>query len=367
MRARVLVPAASILLVSLAPAAQEQPDAAHKESMRLIETGRYVEAQALAVTAFHLMRATARPCDLAALLFDQGTAEQLLTQYKEAAATFEHANKLCGEATGASPRFRAGLLAALGEVHAVLGLFSEASRDLRAALRIVEALPEDGERLARVHESLGVLAARQGRPTEAERQLRLSIQALEAVLGASHPDVAAIELTLCHVLLRQNRGIEAFSLAENARGKFLSAHGPSHPDSIFAALSVAIAQTATAPALAESLLRETLAAWPGHLPQSHLTLVLLWSAIGAAQLAQGHSRDAVGSTAQALDVARNVLGSDAHETTRLMYSHAAALKAAGYRKESSTVRAKADRIRRSKGYSDPERYSIDIQSLQRHR
>lgn len=344
----------------LASALLAQPHAAHEESLRLIDAGKYAEARAHAALAFERMRSTAKPCELAGLLFDQGTAEQLLTQYQNAAATFARAQELCR-----APKFQAAVLAALGEAHAALGMFAEASRELRSAVEIAQSLPSADERLARVHESLGVLALRQGNQSNAERHLRQSIEFFEAALGSAHSDAATVELTLVGVLISQNRIAEALPLAESARRKLLALHGSSHPDSIFASLTAGIAMTQTTPALAESLLRQTLAAWPEHLPQHHLTVMHLWNAIGTAQRVQGHA--GAESIARALEIARAVTGPESEETMRTLYAYAQSLKAERRKKDAAAVLADARRIQRSKGYSDPGLYTTSIRSLQRRK
>ena len=275
--------------------------------------------------------------------------------------------ELCETGVSAPPRFVTAVLATLGQVHAELGMFSEASRELHSALQIAETLPAGDERRARVHESLGVLSLRQGLRSQAERHLRQSIEILQTAFGSSNSEVAAVELTLAGVLLQDNRASEAAALAREARGKLVATLGAAHPDSIFASVLFGAALAESAPLEAERLLREALAAWLARLPEKHLAVMSIWSALGDAQQALGRTREAVASSAKALEIAHAVTGQDSEQTMRSMYRYADSLKAAKRKKDSTAMLAAAERIRSSKGYSDPGRYSIDFQALRRRR
>jgi tetratricopeptide (TPR) repeat protein len=352
-----------IVSLILAAEAWAQAPSAHEQSIRLIEEGRYVAARDHAAAAIREAKASTPPCEVALLLFDQGTAEHLLVRYQEAADTFTHALDLCGKEATAPPRFRAALLAELGTVHAVLGMFGRASSELKSALEIAETLPRGEERVARVYESLGVLASRQGLVSQAERHFRNAIEILETVVGRTHPDVAAVQLTLAGILLQQDRVSEALPVAQSAHATLASRFGASHPDTIHAALTIAEARTANAPAEAESLLREALSAWPDYLPPNHGTAMRIWNAIGIAQLAQKRAKEAAKSIEHALEIARAVAGPDGAETMRIMYNYARCLKAAGRKKDYAAVLASANRIRSEKGYAELRPHTIDIRSF----
>lgn len=352
-----------IMSLILAAKAWAQTLPAHEQTIRLIEEGRYAAARDHADAAIREAPASTPRCQLAALLFDRGTAEHLLARHQEAAGTFTQALDLCGNEATAPPRFKVALLAELGTVHAVLGMFGRASGELKSALQVAETLPPTDERVARVHESLGVLANRQGMLSQAERHFRHAIEVLEIAVGRTHPDVATVQLSLAGVLLQQDRMFEALPLAQTAYNTLASRLGASHPDTIHAALTVAEARTEAAPAEAESLLREALAVWREHLPPTHGTAMRIWNALGIAQLAQQRTSDAAKSMEHALEIARVVAGADGEETMRIMYNYARCLKAAGRKKDYAAMLASADRIRSEKGYAEPRPHTIDIRSL----
>lgn len=337
----------------------------HQQVLRLIDEGNYVEARETAARAVRLSPAGSRPCELAALYFDQGVAEHLLAQFQEAAKTFASALELCGNMPAATPRFLAALLAELGEVHTVLGRFTDADRELHRALRLSETLPSAGDALARVYSGLGLLQHRQGLSAQAERNLERSIAILEATLGPRHPDVAALQLTLAGMLLHQSRASEALPLAETARRTLLSSRGAAHPDTLFASMTLAVTKTDTAPAEAEALLWRALSDWRSHLPENHPTVMNIWNGIGMAQLAQGRAGAAADSLARALEIARNVTAPEGEQIIRVMFNYARSLKAARRKKEAAAMFAAAGRMRRALGLADPPRYTIDIRSVRK--
>lgn len=335
----------------------------HKELLRLIDGGRFAEARVYAANAIRQAPATTRPCELAALYFDQGTAENSLNHYAAATESYGKARALCGSSPEAPPRFLVALLSARSVAQTSLGRFDEAAHDLRSALKIAEKFPAEDEELARVHQSLGMLARHQGLFAQAERHYRRSIGVYRAVLGASHPDVAMGELELVQVLLQQGRDSEALPVAIRVYEQLVSKRGAAHPDTLFALQTVAMAKMDRAPSEAESMLRDARAAWQSRFPENQWTQMQIWNALGVAQLAQGRAPEAADSFTRSLEIARAVAGSEAETTLLIMENYARSLKAAKRKKESASISAEVDRVRREKGFSPSQPHAIDIRSV----
>lgn len=332
---------------------------------QLLEQGRYVEARRAATDAIAAAApGGVDPCALAALHHLLGMAENSLGDYVAARTTLKRGVELCERQTPPSASVMTALLVALGEAYTSTGAFIEADRALRRALEIAETrLPPGHTRTATVLGAIGFLRFAQGQPGRAEASFRRLLVMLEKNLGPAHPNLASHQLTLASLLVSLGRMEEALPLIVHSRGVLVAARGRSHPDSVFANLSLAIARIGPAPAEAEALLHQTLDDWLTAQPARHATTAKLWNALAAAQFDQGKIDEAVTSAGHAVDIFRAASGPDHLHTVTAMYNQAHYLAAAKRKKESRLVKAEADRIRKEKGYREPVRHTVDIRSL----
>lgn len=353
-------------LVSLGAAVAQGPSP-QDELIGLVTRGHYPAAKQLAE---RLIEEASKPGSAAGVAYRAGlyellgTAENALQHYAEAQRALELGMKLCEQHRPPLTEQLVSMLVSLAESHVSRANVQEANRLLRRALATATAgLPPDHPRLASVLDALGLLHWVRGESARAEDYYRRAVDILEARLGPGNPDLAVQRIMLATILLSSNRQAEALALMQKSMSVLERTHGRSHPRTVFAGYNLGLAQLKNNPAEAERVFRASMAAWLESQPEKHTSMAKLLNALAGARLAQGDSVEALQLNARALEILRDVMGAEHPEVVSLMYDRAALLAAGKHKKEAAAMRAEADRIRRSAGYVDPGRHSVDIQSL----
>ena len=188
----------------------------------LTERGQYAEAQSKYEEALEILSQWSGPDDLPQVAALDGLGQVLRHQgrFEQAQQRFEQALTIRIAALGdrhpqvAHQRINLGnLLYKRDELAAADGQYEE-------ALEILSVLSSHREVKAQLHASLGVLRGRQGRHDEGERELRLAVDAWEALYGVSHPIVAKGRLSLGARLRHRGALQEAAEQYERARRAF---------------------------------------------------------------------------------------------------------------------------------------------------
>ncbi len=334
-------------------------------AIRLTNEGRYIEAHQ-EVTQL-IREADSRP---GAGLVYRAALYQLLGAIENSLGHFQKAERAVmtgleiSEREATPPSVLVALWVQLAESYTLRARYKEAKGALQHAFETAEAgLPADHPRRATVFDSFGFLALAEGQSSRAEAWFRRSLDLLEKKLGPSNPDVAHSALTLASILESTGRLAEAIPLIERSSRALRQAYGAGNPGEVFANLMVATAQLDSAPAEAERVLRDALAAWLTTQPEVHPTTSKLLNALGAARYRQGDLAEALALNGRALTIFTASLGPEHPQVVSAMYDRARLLAAAKRKKEAAALKKEADRIRVAKGYAEPGRHSIDIRSL----
>ncbi len=110
------------------------------------------------------------------------------------------------------------------------GNFSEAVKQLKAALEATKSFGPADLRLATTLNNLAVLYDEQGRYAEAEPLYKRALAIMEQALGPEHPDVATNLDNLASLYLFQGKYAEAEPLYKRLLAITEKALGPEHPD-----------------------------------------------------------------------------------------------------------------------------------------
>jgi tetratricopeptide (TPR) repeat protein len=283
---------------------------------------------------------------------------------KKAEAALSRGVQLRDHSAPAAPELAIALLVELADASLNHGHLDDANRVLRRAMGMASKdLLAGHPRFASVQHSLGVLFWAQGQLSRAEKAFRLSLTILEGSQGHDHPDVAAAAGGLAGLLTMTGRQAEAMPLFGRGKAIFDRLYGPAHPDAIGATFALGAALLKSAPDKAELLLRQAIANWGLSQPEQHPHMIKFLSALATSRYAQGDHREAGILNEQALQMSRDIFGTEHPHVIAQMYEHAQLLKATRRGKEAAALKREADRIRALRGYSEPDRHRIDILAL----
>ena len=352
-----------LILLFLATLSSQDPA---EEVIRLNRAGQYQEARKV------IQRLIDGPANFngayrVSLWLWLGTIENTLSHYQKAQEALETGLRIAEENELAAAEVRVSLLAALGEAHTSQGHFRDADRVLREARDLAERqLPAGHVRLASVYDGFAALHLARGQVSRAEASIRQALSILERHYGADHPIVAVQANALASLLIRMGRPALAIPIVEHSRRVLLDAYGPRHPDTILATYNMAAARIPSAPAAAEELLRAELAVWLESQPEQHTITVAFLMALAKTRSLQRDYAGAIGYSARALKLSRELWGPEHPQVVAEMESQAGLLKAAKRGKEAAALKKEANQIRERQGYPEPGQHTIDIQTLRPH-
>ena len=352
------------LYLSLVVAGSFYPQAMSPEQRRvldMINTGRHVQALE---ELNRLLPQTADAASRSELLGLLGVVENYFGHFEKARVALEEAIPLCERLRPPAWASQVSMMVSLAEAHTGLTRLPEAYQVLRRALAIAEdRLGPDHIRMAAVLDGLGVWYVAKGNWSRAEASVRRALAILAKGLGPDDRSVASETSALVYILIFTGRHGEALGLAERNTRTFARVLGPTHPDALQARWLEAAILVKTAPAAAEQILREVMAAWTSSQPERHPAYLGMLSALVVTREAQQDLGEAISLSERALVLARELLGPDHFNVVVHMYQHARLLEAGRRGKEATKLRKQAAGIRERNSYPSPNQHSIDIWTL----
>lgn len=327
----------------------------------LVDSGRHADARE---EIRRLLPQAAGPDSRSGLLGLLGAVENYLGHFEAARAALEEGIPLCEQLQPPAWEGQVSMLVSLAEAQTGLHLLPEAYQTLRRALSLSESrLGPDHLRTAGVLDGLGVWYVAQGNWSRAEASVRRALALLEKGLGPDDRSVASETSALVFILIATGRNDEALTLAGRNAKTFARVLGPIHPDTLQARWLEARLLVKTAPAQAEKILREVMAAWSASQPELHPSYLGMLGTLSQSREAQRDLREAVALSQRALDLGREVLGPEHLNVVLSMYQHARLLQAARRGKEATKLRKQADQLRTRHRYPLPGQHTVDIWTL----
>ncbi len=262
-----------------------------------------------------------------------------------------------------SPRARARLLRAMGELYHALGSFSQAEPLLVESRSILDA-PEwssDAERW-RSGVALGTLQLDQGSFEEARAHFANAADGFARSLGAEHHDTLSARVDLGLALHRLRRFDEAEEELARAQELLERAHGPGDREAISALNNRGLVQMQRG-AYVRAAEFFTLAheRFVGALGTDSPRAIICLGNLALAQQANGELDEAERIFGEAIALAERVFGTGHPETTRLLGQCGDLLLALGRFDEAvELMRDALDRTREQRGLVGPESLQLAV-------
>jgi tetratricopeptide (TPR) repeat protein len=246
--------------------------ALHARGARLLQAGRYREAEALLRKAIAVGERAFGPdhAELSGPLNDLAVSYKYLARFVDAGPLYQRALRITQRTLGPDHPDVATIYHNLGGLEHAAGNWSRGEPFARRAVRLrVRALGRSHPDVAADLTALAALLDRQEKNDEAERLYRRALRILERAHGPRHHLVAAALNNLAAVHQARGEASEAEALYRRALDIEVEVLGPDHPKVAFALNNLAVLVGRRRPAEAARLFRRALALFRRALGPSH--------------------------------------------------------------------------------------------------
>ncbi|MBL8670719.1 MAG: CHAT domain-containing protein [Alphaproteobacteria bacterium] len=295
--------------------------------------GRYAEAEALYRRNLAITEAARGPehADVAVALNNLGIAVQAQSRLDEAGSLFARSLALQEKLRGPDHPEVATSLLNLAALKRAQGRYAEAEPLYQRSLQMqVKARGPEHLSVAIAQGHLAVALRDLGRYAEAEALLLKALALREKQQGAEHPEVMSTRASLAATINAQGRYDEAETLYRSALAGREKALGPEHPDVAASLVSLAgVVRAQGRFAEAEPMLRRALAQREKSLGPDHPSVAASLNALAGLTSAQGKRAESEPLYRRALAIYERAYGPDHPDTSTTLGNLGLALQGLG--------------------------------------